>query len=476
MLTRAKEIVEYFLGRDASTSNQRSRTVRTEKENIQQPATAAGFDTHLRKLIERQGRVSAGMLQVISLDKVRQYVQEDWSEFSKKVASVITDTILRRLGPEDSFVELADGSYVIVFENLNKEDAELECVLIIQEVLRTLFVDRDLDSRVDIRSVAVGVDGSMDVQKVDLLDIISRLLKGEIDNVVNKTKNSSSLKDYAENKNLSSSSLEKGSDTKKITETKWNEGFDVSAFSQVFPKEMRFLYKPFWDVRRKVLSMYACVPKVGSLTSYDILGQGPDPMLIPALDYIVIGRILHEMKILQSKGSRLLISCPVHISTLSDVNNWKTYRLLCERLTKFGLQKDVVFEVFGISDKDDGAKINHCGSKLSPFCRSIILRTDLEYIAPKSLDNGVFSALSTFATESLGSEKRQMRLMDKYVEHATLLRFNAYITGLSKLSQVTAAIGSGFSKVAGPAIHKPTEQPEFVFRFEEKNLLCQIIK
>lgn len=428
------------------------------------------FNTHLNRLVSAQGRLSAGRLEVISLSKVREHVEGDWDAFADKVRSVITATIVKRLGPNDSFTQTDNDSYVIIFDNLTKEDAELECVLIVQEVLRTLFVDRNLDDRVDIRSVAVGVDGKVDVEQVDLLDIISRLLKEEQE-VIERKRNAGHAHADANDMAIALVDAEK----RKPAPKHRKNILDLDSVTSRLPRDIVFQYTPYWDVRRKVLSVYSCAATDGQNAGYDILGHEPDPQLVPALDCLVIGRVLHEMRLLHEKNTRLLICCPVHINTLSDLRAWGTYRPLCERFARDGLKKDLIFEIFGVDKKTDTARIIYCASKLEPFCKHTIIRTGLSDVDFRNFSSGAFNALSADVATFKGSGKRQMKLMDEYVESVRRMKLNAYITGLGKLSHVTAAIGSGFCKISGPVVHKPIDKPEFVFRFELQNLLDQLV-
>ncbi|HEY8190677.1 MAG TPA: hypothetical protein VIF12_08320 [Micavibrio sp.] len=428
------------------------------------------FNANLKQLISARGKISASKLQIISMDKIREFVEGDWNEFSEKVRIAITTTIMKRLGPKDSFTQTDDNSYIIVFDSLSKEDAELECVLIVQEVLRTLFVDRHLDDRVDIRSVAVGIDGKIDVEEVDLLNIITRLLKEEQEVVERKL---SRRTDTASSVASPPPDIAFVEPDKKKTPSR-EDAFDFENFTKSLPRDIKFLYRPYWDVKRNVLSTYSCIPTDGVSFGYALLGEAPDPGLIPALDYLVIGRVTYELKALYEKNSRLLITCPVHINTLSDVKAWGTYRLLCERLSKSSLKRDLVFEICGIGDKVDIAKLTYCASKIKPYCRNLVIRTPLSVMNFKNFDSGIFDALCADVESFQGSEKRQMKLMDDYVESARKSQLHVYAHGLNRLSQVTASIGSGFTKIAGDAVHKPIDKPEFVFRFEAQNLLSML--
>ena len=62
---------------------------------------------------------------------------------------------------------------------------------------------------------------------------------------------------------------------------------------------------------------------------------------------------------------------------ISMRNIWKTYQMLCERISSGALKRDLVFEVMG-TEGCDQAKLIYCVSKLKKYCRHIIIRTALD--------------------------------------------------------------------------------------------------
>lgn len=425
------------------------------QKSAQKRMAGKTLGTHIARMLRARRKVAASKLQVISLDRIKPLVKGNWEEFSSTVRSTINDTIMRRLGAEDSFTQVDDNTYIIVFDSLSKEDAELECVLIVQEVLRTLFPDQHLDDRVEIHTVAIGVDGKIDVKEVDLLDVILRLLKDE------------ETKDAVDIAFVDTGGVQESAVAQVVVEPEFNFETAVKAL----PKNLVFKYRPYWDIGRKVLSTYSCIVTDGQTQGYGVLGHDPDRMLLPALDYLVIGRATHELKNLSENNSRLLISCPVHIDTLTEPRCWPTYHTLCERIVKASPKRDLIFDLFGVDANTPPHKLAHALEKLRRYGRKVVLRTGLSGIDPAPFSDIGVDYLCVDIGAHKGSEKRTMKQMDEYVESAQKHGLGTIATGLATLSQVTAAVASGFSKIAGDAAHPVISKPEFVFRFESKDLL-----
>jgi hypothetical protein len=249
---------------------------------------------------------------------------------------------------------------------------------------------------------------------------------------------------------------------------------DPEALVRRLSPDISFRYRPLWDVRRKVLSTYSCIARDKEADGYNILGTDPDPYHIPALDYLILGRVTYEIQQLHARGSRVLMCCPVHFKTLSDVKAWATYNLLCQRLARDGLGKDIVFEIYDIPPHDNG-RVVYCISKLKPFCRSVTVRLQLSCDDFSVLRGAECDAVTVDITSVSGSEKRLFRMMDDFVENAQRAKVHAQAVGLTKMSHVVGAVGSGFQKISGDIVHDLIERPEFVYRFEARNLLEKMI-
>jgi hypothetical protein len=406
--------------------------------------------------VAKSGSGAVGRLQIISIEKIRPYVPpQEWTGFAAKLRTTMTSVIMKRLGPGDSFTQTGDDSFIIVFSGLKCEDAELECVLIIQEVMRAMFSDRKMDDSVDIRSVAIGLDGSLDVRQVDLLGVIDRLLAAEQETRL------------AQRRRAVNHAFAPVIDVPD----------DAERFDRIMEglpeREMLMEFRPLWDVKRKILSAYVCVlPGAENLLSAE-----PDTRRRAyrqaALDFLAIGRVTHELRRLNSINRRLLMHCPVHINTLCDAGTWATYRILCERLSHTPMRRELVFELSGIDSDTAREHIALSASRLVAHCRAIVGRTMPGDIGLEKFEGTPLAFLSMSAGTHAG-EKRSMKLMDEYVECAQKLGFGAIATGLDSLSLAVAAVGSGFDMIGGDAIHPPIQRPEFVYRFEARNLLGKL--
>jgi len=417
------------------------------------PETPAVFNDSIRGILKSKTQAAASKLQLISLDKIRELVPDSGPDFTEKARAAVSQVISQRLGPKDAFTQTGADSYMIVFDSLSQEEAELQCVLIVQEILRTLFDDRRLDDKVDIRTVTVGLDGNVGMEEVDLLDVISRLMSKKPEVRVNAA--------------VPVSAPPRQSRAAARAE---NRG-EYADGTEALPPDLFFSYQPLWDVKRKVISTYACAVMDGKSAGYDVLGHDPDRFLIPALDFFVLGRVTAELRRLNEEGKRLLVSCPVHISTLCSAKSWPTYQALCDRLAMLP-HRDIVFEIHGATADEQGLLLlAHGMGKIVKYCHHATLRTGdkiPDFVFSPDCKPRYFSLdIDTLS----GSEKRKMKMMDEYVVAARKFEMGAILYGLKSLSQVTAAVGSGFVCIGGDGVHAAIEKPDFIFRFEAKNLL-----
>jgi hypothetical protein len=357
---------------------------------------------------------------------------------------------------------------------MSKEDAELECVLIVQEVLQALYAGAPSGSRVDIRTAAVGLDGRIAVENVNLLDVIDRLLREEQEKKARQAEKKQEK--AAANPADKPPAVEPAPDA--VPEISAPDDDDAERYENIMKvvpdRPVTFEYMPLWDVRRKVLSAYTCRIVSGGPGVNEAHTDEAEIYRRAAIDFLTVGRVTHEMRRLYNVNRRLLMHCPVHIDTLCDGGTWATYKILCERISHTPMRRELIFEIIGIAPDADRARIHLAANRLKSHCRHIVACT-----APQEIDLGKFAGaplayLSMAASASRAAEKRLMKQMDDYAEAAQNLGFGAITTGLASLSMSVAAVGSGFDMIGGNAIHPAVARPEFVYRFEARNLLGKL--
>lgn len=407
----------------------------------------------LRSLLLQKSILSAGKMQVLGLEGLKERFGESWPHVSGRVAELSKFIIEKKLGPSDIFIELEGIGYVLIFPELDRKEAEIKCLGISCEIATKLFGESDKDGKnVSVRTIVGEIDGSIAMESVNLGDAVSGLLEEVGDEFI--TDNEGSIQ--------RNGSLHKADEIEVV---------DFSNYKAGFFDRLSFQYRPIWDTKREAIISYRCQ----SFLEADLSGGASDKSAnlsrddLLSLDILSLKNCCQHMMDLQKKKRKLILCCPLHFETVSIAKNWKELLKHCQPIPET-IRKYFLFEIVGLEVGVPQFRIAQVVQQLKPFCREIVFLVGTEEKDMARFNTPGISALGVDLYEFRGSEKDLLVRLDEFEEACQKQYSQSYVSNVSSTSLATIALSSGFRYLDGDAIREPVKSPADAFAFDTHSL------
>lgn len=405
------------------------------------------FDHHIRDNAGKTGRTLAGGVSFIGLSKVREKLGDRWSRVAARADEVARKAIERRLEPADVYTPHGELQYVVVFAHLTKEQAQVKCAVIAEEIMKRLLGE---DIAPDLLAVKTAVaqadhltasDGGPDVDT-----LAARLAAGDA-----------------------------APQAKPAADDWWDSSSDADPLDSI-----RFVYRPLWDVHRNTLATYVCTPTAAGpagrlLLGDDEIAASADAATVNRLDLLMQRRVIGDLRHMMASGHKLLLCLPVHFETLASNARRAPYLERCRRGIPTGGERFIAFEMVGAPPGITQGRLLELASGLKRHGRSVMLRTSRDHGHFRHpSETGVSAVGYTF--HATGDERIEIENMQRFASAAMKAGVTAYIRGLCSLSLVTAAIGAGFDFVDGDIVSAISETPSNAYQFDMEDLFTRQMK
>ncbi len=242
----------------------------------------------------------------------------------------------------------------------------------------------------------------------------------------------------------------------------------LSALDQV-----RFLFRPIWDVKRHAVFNFLCVPVTKTPGGRIVAGEGAIEGLgdrHTRLDYDLrlLKRVVDELTRMGAEDRRLLFTIPVHVDTVSSAA-FRTEYLKLWRGVPLSLQRLAIFDLVGGSDGFPQSRLIEILPSLKPMSRAVTLRMPTS--ASQSFGRFAHVGLHALTAEApTGREESALGEIEKFVVAAEKAHLLTYLHGIRTGSLALAAVGAGFSFIDGPAIGSAEANPKDALRFSMEDL------
>lgn len=437
------------------------------------PRNASQFENHLRTLLADREMLSAGRLQVLSLDKIKERIGERWARHADHVQSVVEEIFTRRLTPADVYTRIGDVTHLILFSSLNRAEAKIKATLLAEEIATRLIGREEAPDFVDVETVVIDVDREMAAEKTDLIGAVTELMDKEAADEASgdggMDEGTSAL--IAAASGLSPEAL---------------RGLTPSAVVRSYapvntepPKDLGFVFRPMWAVERRILSTYLCVivkrgenGTVGD--DYSALYASDQPAMIARLDQVTLGRIEREIESLAGKNQKLLIGCPVHYHTLNRGTSRAAYLMQCKRIPDW-FRPYVVFEVVGFPEAIPQGRVAEIAGILKPYSRSVLARLEKGHQNFQSFANANLHAVGMDVALYGLPEERMMAILSQFVGAASDVGLKTYVHGLRSRSLTVAALAAGFDYVHSHVAHAAVASPDYARRYQFSDLYADLL-
>ncbi|OHC76199.1 MAG: hypothetical protein A3G18_04810 [Rhodospirillales bacterium RIFCSPLOWO2_12_FULL_58_28] len=407
----------------------------SKKPQVDAGGDHGAFLDSLNKALSGNPTVSTGRVHLIGMEKIKDMLGDDWERLKNKAHHIVRSAIEERLGPQDVCTLYEDLSYLVVFAALSKEEAQLKCSMIAQEITGRLIGRQTASNFTDVSTLALKEDGKVYFEKLPSIGRLAEQLKKEV------------VKTKRENAAPAPPKPKAGGKKEDID---WSR--------------IRLVFRPLWYVRHEMVTTFLSVPVMETgngafVYGYDLLRDPCDPEGIARLDSHVLHIASKELKRIAMEGKKALLSVPVHFETLASGQRKLDFINLCNGLLA-GHDDRMVFELVELPDGIPQSRIVELVSALRAHARAVTARF--------SLDHRNFMAYRIAGLHAAGtdifSDKRKeadiMREMNGFVEAANNQNLKTYIHGVRTLSMKTAAIASGFDYIDGYALTSVADAPD----------------
>jgi len=392
-----------------------------------------GFEAKAAKLLGRREPVTAGRLHFTGIAAIKETLGEAWPDMAIGAEALLRCAVERRLSPSDLFCKSENLDIVFFLPGLAPQEARVKCAQLGEELAKILTDELRSDVRVEASAAAVDSKA--------LLDVIHR--GGDLAQVI----------------------------VGEIDKTPQNVGRAASPLARL--DQVRFLFRPIWDVKRNIVFNFLCVPVIRAAGDRIVSGEAAidgldDRHVRMDYDLRLLKRVVEELTRVEAQDRRLLFTIPVHVDTVSSTA-FRTEYVKLWRTVSLSLQRLAIFDLVGGSDGFPQSRLIEILPSLKPVSRAVVLRMPLS--AAQSLRRFAHVGLHAISTEvPSGREERRGQEFEKFVIAAEKAYLLTYLHGIGTGSLAIAAAGAGFSFIDGPAIGTAEANPKGALRFTMEDL------
>lgn len=405
------------------------------------------FERHLKGMARPEAPAAplAGRVNFIGLSKIREKLGDRWGRVAERADDITRRAIERRLTAVDVYTRYRELHYLIVFANLPREQAQLKCALIAEEITKRLLGEDLAPDLLEVKTMISPLGDAVEFEDVPQIEsLAARLAEGD-----------------------SAEAAEPGPRTAAPPDEDdiWWEA-QPQATAELL-SDVAFVYRPMWDVRHKAVTTYACTPIPGP--------RGPqlhvaDPSVLRRLDALVQRRVITDLRKLVKANRRMMLTLPVHFETLAAVASRNEYIELCRRGISPEGGRLLVFELVSIPDGLPQSRLLDLSAILRRFGRSVLMRTPVARTMFRPASETGIAAVGIEAPGDSVPEARQMQDMERFAAAARRAGLTTYVHGLQTISLTTAAIAAGFDFIDGDILTSVVDRPQNVYSFEMAQL------
>lgn len=405
------------------------------------------FERHLQTIL-RQDQPTlplAGRVNFIGLSKIRERLGEKWGHVAERADGITRRAIERRLTSVDVYTRYKQLQYLIIFAQLPKEQAQLKCALIAEEITKRLLGEDLGPELLEVKTMVSPLGGDLAFEEVPSIDVLAARLAEE---------------DTETRETTSASDVDSDEDN-------WWEASKDAATDPL--DGIQFVYRPVWDVRHRAITTYICVPTRQGLSESQ-MSPLTNPALVRRLDATVQRHVITDLRKIMKNKRRMLLGLPVHFETLASTISRGAYVDVCKRGIPPEGWRLLAFELTGVPNGLPQSRLLELTAILRPFSRGILLRTSVrQTLFRPSTETGIAAVGFEVAAESV-PESRQIQDAERFAAAARRAGLASYVHGLRTISFTTAAIAAGLDFVDGDVVTTAVDRPQSVYSFELSNL------
>lgn len=410
--------------------------------------------------------VSIGKFGLIGLAELRETLGPRWPALSERVRSLAAAVISRHLGPRDMFEMQADGDYVVLFAELDKQAADFKCRAIGRDITERLLGSQT-PRIADVESVSAQVSR----QSLSLGELEKILAKAFAtgEPVITSDPDSPRPPRPAGSPDRTPPADPRYPPSHDIVEAGWRDR-EQPRVAQPTPSVRRgWRYAPIWDARTASLVRFRLTPGEGTQPSLDrVLRHDPDPFEI---DMLALTKAVGDLSRLTSEGRRLGVTCAIRQASLET--HARRDRIV-DALTRAAplVRRLLALEVV-VAEVETTFALSH----LLDACQPLRVRCGLSVpLGARRSMRAVDERLGGVAVEVPARAPHDKVVADLAALSAQCSRagLDAGAHGLDTPAVVAGALAAGVRFVSGEAVHADVRDLEQGFEIDPAGLASEL--
>lgn len=409
----------------------------------------------LKDIFERQATVTAGSIQLIGLDALREKIGARWAGVREKVHIFVQRIMMSMLSPQDAWFRYGDDGYIVVFARLDKNAAQLICGKLIAEIHRNLLGDPDA-GEIIVNTVVFDVDGQVALESADLGELLREAVRRQHSTERPTTVAPSALGEADDN---------------AIDETNDNatrlEALRSAVQGHAGRRRPHVVFRAVWDVQMGIFSTYRCIPARGAaryntISGYDVLPDPEDSDAIFSLDCETLTKSMTIAVELYHNNFRYFSCIPLHFESLANSRRRAEYLQLLKVAPKDVMQF-VEFSVHGLPAGVPLGRLLEIKTFLQPHSRLIIPMLEHDERNLSTFAQSGLKVIGTRIPPTLAETEAVERLR-AFAVTARKNALTAYAAGVRTEAMFDAACGAELRFLSGPYFGPDQEYPQHMRR------------
>ena len=379
---------------------------------------------------------SAGKLHLLDLADLKKQMGDRWTRMADPVERFFEGAVRRNLGPGDTFMRQGELSYILLFQNLSPEEAQIKCRAISEEVCERLFGDQIKSASLRTLVVALGPDA-----------LAGNAISGALDDLLER-KGREVIIQVTASKGPAPAAM---SGTPKAADDDADEALST------------FLYRPLWDATKNVVLTYLCQGAGGAEVRMGPSARGPawTEGRQAELDLGVLRECAARTAQLHQSGLRILCGVTVDLATISHSRLWTSYSREL-RTVPSTASRDFAFFVTGIDSGVPNIRLAQELPKLTRLSHQIFCIIEGRgYAGTRFARTGTHAIGITLPPGE--AEAFSMARIAELAQQAGDAGLAAFVFGVSSTSIMLHALGLGIRYLEGDAVRTAVSDPRHAF-------------
>lgn len=423
----------------------------------------------LRRLFESQATVTAGCIHFMGLASLRQRLGPRWSAVKDRVLQLAERLIARHLSAQDVWFRYGEDSFVIVFNRLNKLEAQLVCAKIIEQLHGFLLGDADAREIV-IETVVFDVGEDVTIGRASLAQLLSAATQAV----------------GPEGQPIPSPAGADGAPPLPVLAPP-----DGATAPSILPQAvariaaswqeerlepLRILFRPVWDAKHQVMSTFIVRPNRprpgrSDAWGYEVLADPQDLGAVLDLDLEVLSHSVAIFQELYQNRFRFVLSLPLHFETLAVAARRRQYLQLCRVIPRH-LAPLLMFHLVELPKGIPYSRLMELLNAVRPFCRGAMAVTDFD-----CTDHATYAMAGIRAAgvvlHHLSDAGRLPTDIAKFAAMLQKVRLQSFLDEIPTHEILVLAEAAGVSYLSGDAVGAWAEVPSHMTRVSRDELLAR---